>query len=76
MATLYVRDLSDEALAELKIRAARNRQSLQAYARTLLEESAATPSVEDVVARIRSRVSAELSVDEVLGDLDAGRRRE
>ncbi|MFE4260497.1 hypothetical protein [Streptomyces sp. NPDC056883] len=76
MATLYVRDLSDEALAELKIRAARNRQSLQEYARTLLEEEAATPSVEDVVARIRARVSAELSVDEVLGDLDAGRRRE
>lgn len=76
MATLYVRDLSDEALAELKIRAARSRQSLQAYARTLLEEEAATPSVEDVVERIRLRVSAELSVDDVLGDLDAGRRRE
>ncbi|MEU6893285.1 antitoxin [Streptomyces sp. NPDC046557] len=76
MATLYVRDLSDEALAELKIRAARSRQSLQAYARALLEEEVATPSIEDVVARIRSRVSAELSVDEVLGDLDAGRRRE
>ncbi|MEV8536267.1 antitoxin [Streptomyces sp. NPDC051211] len=76
MATLYVRDLSDEALAELKIRAARNRQSLQAYARTLLEEEAATPAIEDVVARIRSRVSARLTVDEVVGDLDAGRRRE
>ncbi|MFC9296486.1 antitoxin [Streptomyces sp. NPDC057011] len=76
MATLYVRDLSDEALAELKIRAARSRQSLQAYARALLEEEAATPSMEDVVTRIRSRVSAQLSVDDVLGDLDAGRRRE
>ncbi|MFJ7204728.1 FitA-like ribbon-helix-helix domain-containing protein [Streptomyces sp. NPDC098789] len=61
MATLYVRDLSDEALVELKVRAARSRQSLQAYVRTLLEEEAATPSVEDVVTRIRSRVSAELS---------------
>ncbi|MFD8146275.1 antitoxin [Streptomyces sp. NPDC059708] len=76
MATLYVRDLSDEALAELKIRAARSRQSLQAYARTLLEEEAATPSMEDVVSRIRARVSARLSADEVLADLDAGRRRE
>ncbi|GAA0268458.1 hypothetical protein GCM10010302_02690 [Streptomyces polychromogenes] len=76
MATLYVRDLSDEALAELKIRAARSRQSLQAYARTLLEEEAATPSMEDVVTRIRARVSARLSADEVLADLDAGRRRE
>ncbi|MFD9406657.1 antitoxin [Streptomyces sp. NPDC059989] len=76
MATLYVRDLSDEALAELKIRAARSRQSLQAYARTLLEEEAATPSMEDVVTRIRARVSAQLSADDVLADLDAGRRRE
>ncbi|MFI5830527.1 antitoxin [Streptomyces sp. NPDC051578] len=68
--------MSDEALAELKIRAARSRQSLQAYARALLEEEAATPSIVDVIARIRSRVSADLRVDEVLGDLDAGRRRE
>lgn len=75
MATLYVRDLSEEALAELKIRAARNRQSLQAYARALLEEEAATPALEDVVARISERVSARLTTDEVLADIDAGRRR-
>ncbi len=75
MATLYVRDLSDDALAELKIRAARNRQSLQAYARTLLEREAATPTTEDVVARIRERVTARLSTSEVLGDIDAGRKR-
>ncbi|MBT2406784.1 MULTISPECIES: antitoxin [unclassified Streptomyces] len=76
MATLYVRDLSEEALAELKIRAARNRQSLQAYARALLEQEAATPSIDDVVARIRARVSARLATDEVLADIEAGRRRE
>ena len=76
MATLYVRDLSDEAVAELKIRAARNRQSLQAYARTLLEQEAATPAIEDVIARIRGRVTARLTTDEVLGDIEAGRRRE
>ncbi|MGV9692960.1 FitA-like ribbon-helix-helix domain-containing protein [Streptomyces sp. NPDC003444] len=76
MATLYVRDLSEEALTELKIRAARNRQSLQAYARTLLEQEAATPSLDDVVARIQGRVTARLSTDDVLDDLDRGRRRE
>ncbi|MFJ5936249.1 FitA-like ribbon-helix-helix domain-containing protein [Streptomyces sp. NPDC093071] len=76
MATLYVRDLSEEALTELKIRAARNRQSLQAYARTLLEQEAATPSLDDVVARIRERVTARLSTDDVLDELDRGRRRE
>jgi plasmid stability protein len=76
MATLYVRDLSEEALTELKIRAARNRQSLQAYARALLEQEAATPALEDVVARIRERATARLSTDEVLGDIDRGRRHE
>ncbi|MFC7932873.1 FitA-like ribbon-helix-helix domain-containing protein [Streptomyces cinereoruber] len=76
MATLYVRDLSEEALTELKTRAARNRQSLQAYARTLLEQEAATPSLDDAVARIRERVTARLSTDDVLDEVDRGRRRE
>ncbi|MGP4044963.1 FitA-like ribbon-helix-helix domain-containing protein [Streptomyces sp. 2A115] len=76
MATLYVRDLSEEALTELKIRAARNRQSLQAYARTLLEQEAATPSLEDVLERIRERATARLSTAEVLRDIDEGRRHE
>lgn len=76
MATLYVRDLSEEALAELKIRAARNRQSLQQYARTLLEEEAASPSLDDLIERIESQVTAEFTTDEVLADIDAGRRRE
>ncbi|CAM5260701.1 hypothetical protein SSPIM334S_05107 [Streptomyces spiroverticillatus] len=79
MATLYVRDLSEEALTELKIRAARNRQSLQAYARTLLEEEAATPSLEDVIGRIEERATADLSAtsstDEIVSDIDHGRRR-
>jgi plasmid stability protein len=76
MATLYVRDLPEEVLTELKIRAARNHQSLQAYARSLLEQEAATPAVEDVVARIRARATARLSTDEVLQDIDRGRRHE
>ncbi|MGW8765686.1 FitA-like ribbon-helix-helix domain-containing protein [Streptomyces sp. NPDC055815] len=76
MATLYVRDLSEEALTELKIRAARNRQSLQAYARTLLEQEAATPSLESVIARIQDRATAHLSTEDVLDEIDRGRRRE
>ncbi|WP_026875202.1 FitA-like ribbon-helix-helix domain-containing protein [Jiangella gansuensis] len=76
MATLYVRDLSDEAVDELKVRAARNRQSLQAYARELLEREARTPTLADVVERIEQRATARLSTDEVQADLDAGRRRD
>ncbi|MET9107789.1 FitA-like ribbon-helix-helix domain-containing protein [Streptomyces zhihengii] len=76
MATLYVRDLSEEALTELKIRAARNKQSLQAYARALLEQEAATPSLEDVLARIGERATARLSTGDVLDDIRDGRRHE
>ncbi|RSS55107.1 FitA-like ribbon-helix-helix domain-containing protein [Streptomyces sp. WAC01280] len=74
MATLYVRDLSEEALTELKIRAARNRQSLQAYARTLLEQEAATPSLDSVIARIQDQATARLSTEGVLDEIDRGRR--
>ncbi|MEE1817302.1 antitoxin [Streptomyces sp. NPDC056362] len=76
MATLYVRDLSEEALTELKIRAARNRQSLQAYARTLLEQEAASPSLETVIARIEERATARLRAEDVVEEIDRGRRRE
>ncbi|MFG2298881.1 hypothetical protein [Streptomyces sp. NPDC048603] len=40
MATLHVHGLSVDVLAALKARAARNRQSLQTYVRTLLEQEA------------------------------------
>ncbi|MFD3664877.1 antitoxin [Streptomyces sp. NPDC058659] len=74
MATLYVRDLSEEALTELKIRAARNRQSLQAYARALLEQEAASPSLESVIARIQDQATARLSTEDVADEIDRGRR--
>ena len=71
MATLHVRGLSEDALTELKVRAARKEQSLEAYARTLLEEEAALPALEDVVARIRERAAAQLSTGDVLNEKTA-----
>ncbi|MFI1715610.1 FitA-like ribbon-helix-helix domain-containing protein [Streptomyces litmocidini] len=76
MATLHVRNLSEEALTELKVRAARNQQSLQAYVRTLLEQEAATPSLEDVLDRIHGRATARLTTEDVLDEIDRGKRRE
>ncbi|MCX4664042.1 FitA-like ribbon-helix-helix domain-containing protein [Streptomyces uncialis] len=74
MATLYLRDLSDETVTELKIRAARNHQSLQAYTRALLEREVAAPALDDVLARIEAQVSARLSTEDVLDDIEQGRR--
>ncbi|WP_442813393.1 FitA-like ribbon-helix-helix domain-containing protein [Streptomyces sp. NBC_01244] len=51
MADLSVRGVSEEVLAELKARAARNGQSLHDYARTVLEDVARMTSVQDALAR-------------------------
>ncbi|MFF1409696.1 hypothetical protein ACFVX6_07850 [Streptomyces sp. NPDC058289] len=51
MADLSVRGVSEEVLAELKARAARNGQSLEAYVRTFPEDVARATSAQDALAR-------------------------
>lgn len=56
MATaITVRDVPDDARDELAARAARSGRSLQEYLRARLIDLAATPDVEDIVARVRER---------------------
>jgi plasmid stability protein len=72
-----IRDVPDAVRAELAGRAARKGQSMQEYLRALLVEQAARPSVDDVVARARSRVTATgsaVSAQEILSARDAERR--
>jgi antitoxin FitA len=57
MATIHVRDVSDEAVAVLKVRAARAGRSLQQYVRQLLEGEAATLTAEEAAAQARSIAS-------------------
>lgn len=57
MATIHVRDVSDEAVTVLKVRAARNGQSLQQYVQQLLEGEAATLTAEEAAQRARSIAS-------------------
>jgi antitoxin FitA len=54
MATIHVREVPDETLTVLKVRAARLGQSLQAYVRQILEGEAATLSVEEAAEQARS----------------------
>lgn len=54
MATIHVREVPDETLTVLKVRAARLGQSLQAYVRQLLEGEAATLTVEEAAEQARS----------------------
>jgi plasmid stability protein len=77
MATIHVREVSDDAVVTLKVRAARAGQSLQAYVRQLLEREAATITPEEAAeqARViaaRSSVTADDVVDAIT-EMRAGR---
>jgi plasmid stability protein len=61
MATIHVREVSDDAVLTLKVRAARSGQSLQAYVRQLLEREAATLTPGEAAERARA-VAARSSV--------------
>jgi plasmid stability protein len=61
MATIHVREISDDTLVTLKVRAARAGQSLQAYVRQLLEGEAATLTPEEAAERARG-IAARSSV--------------
>lgn len=54
MATIHVRDLSDDAVTTLKVRAARAGQSLQAYVRHVLESEAAVLTPDEAADRART----------------------
>jgi plasmid stability protein len=72
-----IRDVPDEVRDELAARAARAGQSLQEYLRGMLLETAARPSVGDVIARARARVGAtgaSIDAGSTLAARDADRR--
>jgi plasmid stability protein len=54
MATIHVREVPDETVTVLKVRAARAGRSLQAYVRQLLEGEAAMLTVEEAAEQARS----------------------
>ncbi|HTQ15944.1 FitA-like ribbon-helix-helix domain-containing protein [Mycobacterium sp.] len=58
MVVVTIRNVPDEVRDELAARAARAGKSLQEYLRGLLVEAADKPSVDEVLARARARVTA------------------
>ncbi|MDQ0425541.1 FitA-like ribbon-helix-helix domain-containing protein [Cellulomonas iranensis] len=74
--SLTVRDVPDDVRDELAARAARSGRSLQEYLRATLTELASHPSAADALATARGRARSypDLTAQDVLDDLDAGRR--
>jgi antitoxin FitA len=75
MTALTIRDVSDDAVRTMKIRAARNGQSLQAYMRGLIEREAAKPTVAEAVENARRAATADINTADILAAIDEGRAR-
>ena len=73
MTAVTIRDVSDDAVRTMKIRAAQAGQSLQAYLRGLIEKEAAKPTVAEAVEQARREVTADISTADILAAIDVGR---
>jgi plasmid stability protein len=74
---ITIRNVPDEVRDELAARAARSGRSLQEFLLRQLTDLVARPSVDDVIARARSRAAAtgtRLDPAEIIADRDADRR--
>lgn len=73
MTALTIRDVSEDAVRTMKIRAAQAGQSLQAYLRSLIEREAARPTVTEAVEQARRQATADISTTDILAAIDEGR---
>lgn len=73
MTALTIRDVPEDAVRTMKIRAAQAGQSLQAYLRSLIEAEAAKPTVAEAVERARREATAEISTADILAAIDEAR---
>jgi antitoxin FitA len=75
MATLYIREVSEEVAETLKQRAAAQGKSLSAYVGAELAKIAARPTNEEIVARLRPRDRSDgPTIDEIVAAVQVDRR--
>jgi antitoxin FitA len=74
MATIQIRDVPDPTERTLKARAEREGKSLAAYVRDLLNEEAATPTLDEVMTKIAADEPVPYDPDFVRETMREGRR--
>ena len=74
MSMLQVRNLSEKTHQVLRVRAAKAHQSLSDYVATVLDQSAAVPTMEEFLERVHLREPVNLGVD--VADVIAHERAE
>ena len=77
MATIQVRDISEDAYETIRLRARAAGQSIQAYMRRQVERIAREPDEDELFAEVERFVAAHnlrLDVEALLASMDDGRR--
>lgn len=75
MPAITIRDVPDDTVNALKVRAAQAGKSLQAYALDLLSREAAKPTLAEMATRLERETRTELSTTDILDAIEDGRNR-
>jgi plasmid stability protein len=75
MTAITIRDVPDDTVNALKVRAAQAGKSLQAYALDLLSREAAKPTLAEMATRLERETRTELDTTDILDAIEDGRDR-
>jgi antitoxin FitA len=75
MTAITIRDVPDDTVNALKVRAAQAGKSLQAYALELLSREAAKPTLAEMATRLERETRTELDTTDILDAVEDGRDR-
>ncbi|WP_406438889.1 antitoxin [Streptomyces sp. NBC_00631] len=75
MTAITIRDVPEDTVNALKVRAAQAGKSLQAYALDVLSREAAKPTLAEMATRLERETRTELSTNDILDAIEDGRNR-
>ncbi|ASU83978.1 antitoxin [Nocardiopsis gilva YIM 90087] len=75
MIAITIRNVSDSVATALKVRAAQEGKSLQAYALDVLTREAKKPTLAEIADRAGREADVSLTTDDVLGAIEDARER-
>ncbi|MEU4119499.1 antitoxin [Kitasatospora sp. NPDC028055] len=73
MTALTIRDVPDDQIQTLKVRAAQAGKSLQAFMLDLIAREASKPTMAEMMERLNRETTADVSAADVLAAIDEGR---
>ncbi|MCW2872810.1 antitoxin [Actinacidiphila oryziradicis] len=75
MTAITIRDVPDDTVNALKVRAAQAGKSLQAYTLELLSREAVKPTLAEMATRLERETRTELDTTDILDAIEDGRDR-